>query len=262
MKIILKHVSVLLFILVLFSGCSSDEISGKTEAEVLYKEALDYFERGRFLLATEKVGQLKSRYPYSFYSTHAELLQADILFEQENFVEAAASYIVFKDLHPRHNKMSYVLWKIAESFYKQLPSTFDRDLAPADEAKRYYTRIIKEYPSSEYTSDAKERIRTAIQMQESKDKYIADFYYKTGVFDAARFRYLDILKNHRGQSLLEYARKRVVMSSLMLESYSDCVKYSNEYRDIVSEDMKVELDDLKKECTNKFNLLINESEQS
>ncbi|MEX1099820.1 MAG: outer membrane protein assembly factor BamD, partial [Bacteriovoracaceae bacterium] len=144
----MKLIFFTLFILV---GCATEKPEGKTAAEVLYKEAQNLMDDGRYLLATEKLNQLKNQYPYSFYATPAELLQADILFEQENYVEAAAAYLLFKDFHPKHDKMPYVIFKIAESYFEQIPDTFDRDLQPAFEAIKYFKELVFRFPSSDHS---------------------------------------------------------------------------------------------------------------
>ena len=105
----------------------------------------------------KKLNEIKSLYPYSFYATHAELRKADILFEQGNFSEAAASYIVFKDFHPRYQDLQYVIWKIAESFYGQLPGSFDRDLSPGKNAIRYYQMLLRSFPHSKHAPKAQEK---------------------------------------------------------------------------------------------------------
>src|SRR5690606_6900526 len=102
-----------LLIFVLFS-CSSDTPSGKTEAEILYKEALQYKKKERYILATEKINLIKTQHPYSYYATPAELLLAEVQFEQESFVESAASFLLFRDFHPRHEKIPYVVFMIGE----------------------------------------------------------------------------------------------------------------------------------------------------
>ena len=120
-----------LILLFIFVSCSTDKPEGKTEAEILYKEAQELMEAERFILATEKLNQIKTQHPYSFYATPAELLQADVLFLQENYIEAAAAYLLFRDFHPRHEKIAYVVFRIAESYYKQITDTIDRDREPA-----------------------------------------------------------------------------------------------------------------------------------
>lgn len=247
-------VSLLASIYFLF-GCSSKPPEGKTAAEVLYKEAKESMDAGRYLLATEKLNTIKSQYPYSYYATHAELMQADVLFLQENYVESAAAYLLFRDFHPKHEKIVYVIFRTAESYYKQLPSTFDRDLAPAYEAIKYYTEIIEKYPGSEFFKMAESKRDECNNMLNSKEKYIADFYFKTKVYDAARFRYLKNITEKKDGQLVKHSMIRVVESSLKLKAYDECINYANEYEgshdNTLDEDGLKKIKDLKKECEHK-----------
>ncbi len=184
---------ILSFSLIIIS-CATKRPPGATEAEVLFKEAKELISKSRYIQATEKLNSIRSQYPYSFYATHAELLQADILFAQENYAEAASAYILFRDFHPKYNELGYVIFRISESFYRQLPSTFDRDLTAGIEAVKYYNELIQNYPSTEYVKDAQSRIDQIDDMLEKKEIYIADFYFRTKDFEAAKARYEDILK--------------------------------------------------------------------
>lgn len=175
-------------------SCSTTRPSGSTEAEILYKEAKDLVSKSRYIQATEKLNSIRSQYPYSFYATHAELLQADILFSQDNYAEAASAYILFRDFHPKYAELGYVIFKISESFYRQLPTTFDRDLTAGTEAIKYYNELLQNYPNTEYVKEAQVRINQIEDMLEKKEIYIADFYFKTKDFEAAKSRYEDILK--------------------------------------------------------------------
>jgi outer membrane protein assembly factor BamD len=223
------------------SSCSTERPGGKTEAEVLYKEAQQLLKDGRYLLATERLNQIKSQYPYSYYSTHAELLQADILYKQESYEEAASAYILFKDFHPKHKKLSYVIWKIAESFYNQLPDTFDRDLAPGKEAVKYYKELVQKFRKSKYIKDSHAKITEISSKLKKKEIYIADFYYKTDVFDAARHRYLDILKHFKDSEMRQHSMVRVVMSSQQLNDVENCKKYYHRFKSKVDGTFKRDL---------------------
>jgi outer membrane protein assembly factor BamD len=237
----------LLFIHLIVS-CSTERPSGKTEAEVVYREAKELIADGRFLMAIEKLNLIRSKYPYSYYATHAELLNADVLFAQENYVEAAAAYIVFKDFHPKHAKMNYVIWRIAESFYFQLPSTFDRDLAPGHEAVKYYKDLIRNFPDSEYVKEAKDKIISCQTMFRQKEQYIADFYFKTEVYDSARFRYLSILSNFSDKALIDHSIERVLKSSYYLKDKKACKKHFYELENQLSSDKKENFLRVFKEC--------------
>ncbi len=189
---------ILTYVLIIFSfaliSCSTKRPAGSTEAEVLFKEAKDLIAKSRYIQATEKLNAIRSQYPYSYYATHAELLQADILFSQENYAEAASAYILFRDFHPKYNELGYVIFRISESFYRQLPSTFDRDLTAGVEAVKYFHELIENYPNTEYVKDAQTRINQIEDMLEKKEIYIADFYFRTKDYNAAKARYEDILR--------------------------------------------------------------------
>lgn len=184
---------VLSFSLIVIS-CATKRPTGSTEAEILFKEAKELMAKSRYIQATEKLNSIRSQYPYSYYATHAELMQADILFAQENYAEAASAYILFRDFHPKYNELGYVIFRISESFYRQLPATFDRDLSAGVEAIKYYNELIQNYPNTEYVKDAQTRINQIEDMLEKKEIYIADFYFRTKDYEAAKARYEDILK--------------------------------------------------------------------
>jgi outer membrane protein assembly factor BamD len=150
----------------LLISCATKKPEGSTEAEILFKEAKDLISKSRYIQATEKLNGIRSQFPYSYYATSAELLQADILFSQENYAEAASAYILFRDFHPKYNELGYVIFRISESFYRQLPSTFDRDLSAGVEAIKFFNELIQNYPGTEYVKDARARIDQIEEMIE------------------------------------------------------------------------------------------------
>lgn len=242
----ISKIFIFLFLLT-FISCSTSRPTGSTEAEVMYKEALELIEEERYLLATEKLNALRSQYPYSYYATHAELLQADVLFLQENYVEAAAAYILFRDFHPKHKKLSYVIWRIAQSYYNQLPSTFDRDLSAAHEAIKYLKEVLTLFPNSEYAPEARLKIKESQELLESKQRYIADFYFKTGDYQSARHRYIYIINNFSSEGLVNHSILRVLESSYRIGALDECKSYYNKYKEKLTENQS-NLEKLYKKC--------------
>lgn len=238
-----------LTLLILFS-CASDPPKGDTEAEVLFKEALQLKDEEHYIQATARLNDLKNRFPYSYYATPAELLLADILFLQENYVDAAASYLIFKDFHPKHKEIPYVVYKIAESFFKQVPDTFDRDLASAHEAIKYYNIVLSDYKDSEYSKKAHDKIKECKNMILSKEKYIADFYFKTEVYEAALWRYQYILENFSNKKLKTHSMERSILASSYLKKYDECNMYIEKYSSFVD---KNEISDAIDLCSKKRN---------
>ena len=205
-------------------------------------------EAGRFILATEKLNRIRSKYPYSYYATFAELLSADVLFKQENYAEAAAAYIVFKDFHPKHKKADYVLWMIGESFYNQMPDTFDRDLSPGFEAIKYYKELKRIHKGSEYTKQADEKIAKCEEMIRLKEKYIADFYFRTDVFDAARFRYENIIEEFQEPNIRSHAIIRSIEASKELRDVDYCRKNKEVYAQLLQEDRMDDFNEAISDC--------------
>ena len=239
-----------LILLVLLS-CSSDKKKGRTEAESLFKEAEDLVKSERYILATEKLNIIKTQHPYSFYATPAELLQADVLYLQENYIEAAAAYLLFRDFHPKHEKIPYVVFKIAESYYQQIPSTIDRDLEPAVESIKYYEEVLQKYSSSSYSKQAQEKIDSAKKMLRDKDQYVADFYFKTKEYKAARYWYLDMLESYQDEKLRNHAMVRTVMSTRLLKEWDACIDYAEKFYDSVDKGSHKEIKSIKQSCIKK-----------
>ena len=233
-------------------GCASEKPKGKTEAEVLYKEAKNLMKDERYLLATEKLNQLKNQYPYSFYATPAELMQADIFYLQENYVEAAAAYLLFRDFHPKHEKISYVVYRIAESYYKQLPETDDRDLEAAHEAIKYYGELLSKYGDTKHVKDARKKMNECKKRLSNYEQYVADFYYKTEVYSAAKWRYEYILDNFKNNKLRSHSMKRIVLSSYYLKEFDSCIELSSRFANDLNKSDKKEVTEFTRYCKNKI----------
>lgn len=248
----MMKISLIALLMILVSACSSDKPKGKTEAEILFREAEELMEAERYILATEKLNLIKTQHPYSFYATPAELLQADILYLQENYIESAAAYLLFRDFHPRHEKIPYVVFKIAESYYKQIPDTIDRDLEPAIESLKYYDEVIQKYGDTSYRQDAEKKIVEAKRMLREKDIYIADFYFKTKEYSAARYWYLDILENHQDEKTRSHAMLRTILATSKLKEWQPCLDYVEKFYQSVDKEAQKEIKSVKDTCQNKL----------
>jgi len=239
----------LLTLLLALIGCSSDGPEGKTEAEKLYKEAQELVESERYILATEKLQQIKTQHPYSFYATPAELLLAEVQFKQESYPEAAASFLLFRDFHPKHEKIAHVIFMIGESYYKQVPETIDRDLESGVEALKFFEELVAKYPDAPEAKKAKSRVAKVMKMLQEKDQYIADFYFRTEVWQAARYWYIDILTRHADKKeLRQHSMLRVVASSCQMKKWEECLAYAEKFQTLVDKRTADEIRSWEKNC--------------
>lgn len=202
--------------LILFAAIAVTSCSGKSvddgNAQEVYKDAEEDISDKRYTIALDKLKVLKNKFPYSNIATQAKLRIADVYFLEESYIEASAAYEGFRDMHPRNEKADYVLFRIGESYFFQLPDSDDRDMGPAAKAIEAYRELVQLYPKSQYVDAAKKHLSQATEMQASKEKYIADFYYARDMYDSAASRYEKITSKFPDTSLEQYAYWRLAQS--------------------------------------------------
>ncbi len=195
-----------LFLLIFFiTSCVSYDQFDTSKASGCFGLASQLEKDERYEEALMQYRDLKNRFPYSRYATLSEIQIAEIHFKKESFAEAQGAYQLFKELHPRHEKIDYITYQIGESLYRQLPSTIDRDLSLAPSAIREFEVVMRDYPQSPYSQKAKERRLEVINKLAEKELYIADFYYRTDEFLYALSRYEKYLKEYPNHEKKPYA---------------------------------------------------------
>lgn len=194
-------------------ACASTEDHDINTVEGSFKTANYYEENERFEEAITQYKDVKNKYPYSNFATEADLRIADVYFKKESYLESQSSYQLFIDLHPKHEKVPYALYRLSESIYNQLPSSVDRDLALGPRAQNYYRLLIDKFPTSTYVPDAKEKIEKIELLLQGKELYVADFYFKTEVYLSAMKRYQDFLSRWPKAEKSPYAAYRVVVAA-------------------------------------------------
>ena len=174
------------------SGCSSAPV-GDGDPAVLYKQAEEDISSEHYQIAIDTLRTIRNKYPYSKYSVDAQLRIADVYYLQESYAEAAAAYETFRDLHPKHEKIEYAMFRIGKSYYKDVPSTVARDLTTAQKAVDAYREFLKRFPTAGQAQEAKDDLAASVKLLADKELYIADFYYKRDFYDSAKTRYQKIL---------------------------------------------------------------------
>lgn len=186
---------ILFFSLSFFAGCSSSDKKADT-AEGAYAIAQDFDKGERYEEAIRRYQEVKNKFPYSKYAIMSELAMADVYFKQESYAEAQIAYQTFRDLHPKHSQVAYVVFRLGLSYFNQLPETVDRDLSLANNAILVFNEVIKNHPNSEFFNESKEKRDKALQMLAGKEEYIADFYFIRKKYDSALSRYEGLIKKY------------------------------------------------------------------
>lgn len=155
-------------------------------------EAMDYFDRGRYSLASDTFKKIRDQYPFSPYAVLAELHIADCKFYEHEYEEAIPLYEEFEKMHPNNEAVPYVIFQEG-SCYHRLMSTPDRDQTNTHKLIDTYDRLIKRYPNSPYTFEAKRRIAEAREMLAESEMVVAKWYMRVGQYPQAKARLENVI---------------------------------------------------------------------
>jgi outer membrane protein assembly factor BamD len=228
-----------------FLGCSSSDKKATSEAEQAYQSAEKLEENERYEESIDKYNEVKNKFPYSKFAVMAELRVADVHFKREAYVESQTAYQLFKELHPRHPQIAYVTFRLALSYFNQLPETIDRDLSVAHRAIYHFDELTRNYPESEHVAEAKEKRKDARNRLGEKEAYIADFYFIRDKFESALGRYEGLLKEFEVDGFAPVALLGAARSAKKAGELDKAKKYfSRLVRDFPSSEQAEEAKDL------------------
>jgi outer membrane protein assembly factor BamD len=173
-------------------GCSGKSVD-ETDPASMFKDAEEDIKSDHYLVAIEKLRTIKNRFPYSNYATEAQLRIADVYFLQESYGEAAVAYEAFRDLHPKHDKVPYAMFRVGKSYFNDIPGTIARDMTPAQKALDAFGDFLRRFPAAPEAAEARKDSTELRKLLAEKELYIGNFYFKRDFFDAARPRYQKVI---------------------------------------------------------------------
>jgi len=189
----------LLTLIISVSGCAAPEdmdigsvkvkfgshhLEGDDSAPVIMgpdeitSQALAKFNHGQYASALKKFKEIENRFPFSRYSMLAELKSADCNYYLKKYEKAIELYQKFLKEHPTNEAAPYVMFQIAMSYYQQI-GTVDRDPGSASNAEAAFNKLLRVYPDSAYSQEAKARTKAARNFLANHEMYVASFYLKT-----------------------------------------------------------------------------------
>jgi len=185
------------------AGCGKEKFfsslgfraSSPDTAEGLALKGLDYYSHGKYEKAKRSFETLLNQYPFSEYSLLAELKTADSNYYLKNFEEAFLQYKDFEERHPTNEAIPYVMYQMAMCYYNQI-DTIDRDTSTAVNAIYSFSRMLRAFPNSPYTEEARARIIAARNFLANHEYYVASFYERTYAYEEAKARLEYLLRQY------------------------------------------------------------------
>lgn len=193
----MKHILIILMFgllpLTYLTSCSEKELD-PNDPKKSFEIAKEPYDDHRYEDAIRRLGEFKSRFPYSQFAPESELLIADSQFRMDRFQEAAGTYETFVKLHPRHPKVDYAMYRIAESYWEDAPTAVSREQEYTEKAVKQWNDLVQKFPKSEYAAKAKEFAEAGTRRIAESQQFIARFYCKQEIWHACAFRYIKLLE--------------------------------------------------------------------
>lgn len=177
----------------------------KLPAKSLLAKGMDDYNVGKYFTAIEFFQEILNRYPFSAEAALAELKAADCSYHLERYAEALVLYEEFANRHPTNESIPYVLFQRGMSNFKQIDRV-DRDTTGATKAMNFFKQLLKSYPNSPYTAEAKARIAAAGDFLADHEFFVAEYYVRAEKYDQAKVRLKYLLAKYPEKAIAAQAK--------------------------------------------------------
>jgi len=204
----------------LFGTHDSEEGADKKanwSAADFYKEAKTAMDEESYEKAIELYESLESRYPFGQYAQQAQIDLAFVYYKNDEPESAIATANRFIRIHPRHKSADYIYYlKGLVNFNRgigflerYLPTDkSQRDPGTAIESLDDFATLIRRFPQSQYTADARQRMVALRSNLALHNLNVANYYMK-------REAYVAVI--NRAKYIIEhYPRTTAVPRALLL----------------------------------------------
>jgi len=188
-----------IFAVIFLSSCLFNEdkpriaVNRGLSPQAMFKEAEAQLDAGAVDEAINLFNDVQAAYPSSKYAIQAKLEIIYTLFKRSRHTEALLELDQYIDLYPSHLTTPYAYYLrglIAEDKSKSILDNFftdnsQRDVSSVVTALNNYLDLIKKYPESKYSEEAKEKLVILRNVLARHELFVAIFYTKKEAFIAA-----------------------------------------------------------------------------
>lgn len=180
-----------------------------------YAMGVSRMQSGDYSLAVKDFDALQETYPYSSWSSHAEVLAAYSQYQQMDYDDAISTLNRFIQLHPENDEAAYAYYLKALCYYEQINSVA-RDQTATYAAIQALQEVITRFPDSAYARDARIKLRLCQNRLAGHSMVVGRFYEKQHLYAAAISSYLDVVNDYQTTSFAPEALERIVEVDLDL----------------------------------------------
>lgn len=181
-------------VLLLLTACQEKDFDVNDVAGS-FQTAKQPYDDKNYEFALKRLGEFKSRFPYSKYAIEAEFFIANCHYELGHYPEATVAYKHFIKLHPKHPSGDFAQFRIGMSYWKDAPEAIDREQDLTAKAIAEWKILEERYKQSKFAAEAKALSAKGEKRIVESEEFIAKFLCKQKKYHACAYRNLQIITN-------------------------------------------------------------------
>ena len=230
----MKNLTFLILFTILIFSCSQKQTQvTKVEGSSLEQQMIEAYnagvkalDEGDVLFATKKFNEAELIYPQSDWAPRSSLMAAYSYWSQGYYNNSINELKRFLKIYPKNKKIDYAYYLLAMNYYDSIVDE-KKDLRPLEEAKKYFTLLVNEYPKTDYALDGKYKLELIQDMLAAKEMYIARHYIKKEKWIAAINRLKIVVNKYDTTIYVEEALHRLVEIYYKIGLEQEAEKYAS-----------------------------------
>ena len=191
----------------------------------LYNQGYTEFLNGDTLFAAKKFNEAELIFPQSEWAPIAALMTAYVYYADDYYPDAIYEIERYLKVYPNHKDTVYAHFLLGMCYYENIVDE-KRDLAPLLKSKEEFSKVINDYPETEFAIDASYKIELINDRLAGKEMYIGRHYLKSKKWIPAINRFKNILDNYQTTIYVEEAIHRLVEIHYIIGLESEAQKYA------------------------------------
>ena len=212
----LRFFLILLFSVLLLFGCSKKnnkeiifEPSPEEEIVATYKDAVEALIKGDAYYAGKKFKEVESLLPQSEWAAKASLMSSYADYSRNSYTSSILGLERHITKYPADTNIPYAHYLIAICYYEQILDE-KKDLKPLLQSQEKFIFIVRNFPETDYATDARFKLDLITDQLAAKEMSIARYYMKTKKWIPALNRLKVVVEKYDKTVFVEEALHRLV----------------------------------------------------
>ncbi|WP_083347255.1 outer membrane protein assembly factor BamD [Rhizobium sp. LCM 4573] len=176
--------------------------------ETLYNQGLANMKAGNIAEASRKFDAIDRQHPFTEWARKALVMSTFSKYRLGQNDEAIKTGNRYLAQYPHSKDSAYVQYLVGLSYSKQIADV-TQDQRAAGRTIEAMTKVVNDYPDSEYVEDAQAKIRFARDQLAGKEMQVGRYYLERKEYLAAITRFRTVVEQYSNTNQVEEALARL-----------------------------------------------------